>query len=72
MQSTESGAEVDATSKSFSMMHKLRYLKIKNVNLPKGLEYLPNSLRILDWTRYPSNRSCSNLPYVRVVLNMFT
>lgn len=54
MDSTESGAEVDVTPKSFSMMNKLRYLKIKNGNLPKGLEYLPNSLLILDWTRYPS------------------
>ncbi|PRQ22002.1 putative leucine-rich repeat domain, L domain-containing protein [Rosa chinensis] len=35
-------------------MNKLRYLKIENGNLPKGLDYLPNSLRILDWTRYPS------------------
>ncbi|XP_050367153.1 disease resistance protein RPV1-like isoform X2 [Argentina anserina] len=51
--STESEGEVDVTPKSFSMMCKLRYLKIKNVNLPKGLDYLPNSLRILDWTRYP-------------------
>ncbi|PRQ21987.1 putative leucine-rich repeat domain, L domain-containing protein [Rosa chinensis] len=46
---------MDVTLKSFSMMIKLRYLKIENGNLPRGLEYLPNSLRILDWTRYPSN-----------------
>ncbi|XP_024162312.1 TMV resistance protein N-like [Rosa chinensis] len=52
--SAESGIEVDVAPKSFSMMNKLRYLKIKNGNLPKGLEYLPNSLRILDWMRYPS------------------
>ncbi|KAM5549953.1 disease resistance protein RUN1-like [Rosa sericea] len=51
--STESGVDMDVTPKSFSMMNKLRYLKIENGNLPKGLEYLPNSLRILDWTRYP-------------------
>ncbi|XP_062023091.1 TMV resistance protein N-like [Rosa rugosa] len=51
--STELGADVDVTPKSFSMMNELRYLKIKNGNLPKGLEYLPDSLRILDWTRYP-------------------
>ncbi|XP_062020673.1 disease resistance protein RUN1-like [Rosa rugosa] len=51
--STELGVKVDVTPKSFSMMNKLRYLKIENGNLPKGLEYLPNSLRILDWTRYP-------------------
>ncbi|KAM5574111.1 hypothetical protein ABKV19_013560, partial [Rosa sericea] len=51
--STESGVDVDVTPKSFSMMSKLRYLKIKNGNLPKGLDSLPNSLRILDWTMYP-------------------
>ncbi|KAM5563079.1 hypothetical protein ABKV19_017993 [Rosa sericea] len=51
--STEFGVDVDVTPKSFLMMNKLRYLKIKNGNLPKGLDYLPNSLRILDWTRYP-------------------
>ncbi|KAL6211885.1 hypothetical protein ACLB2K_017108 [Fragaria x ananassa] len=64
VQSTESGAEVDATSKSFSMMHKLRYLKIKNVNLPKGLEYLPNSLRILDWTSTPNFKG---MPYLELL-----
>ncbi|XP_024163196.2 disease resistance protein RPV1 [Rosa chinensis] len=53
--STASGVGVDVNPKSFSMMNKLRYLKIKNGNLPKGLDYLPDSLRILDWTRYPSN-----------------
>ncbi|KAM5549892.1 TMV resistance protein N [Rosa sericea] len=51
--STELGVDMDVTPKSFSMMNKLRYLKIENGNLPKGLEFLPNSLRILDWTRYP-------------------
>ncbi|PRQ25526.1 putative TIR domain, P-loop containing nucleoside triphosphate hydrolase [Rosa chinensis] len=51
--STELGVGVDVAPKSFLMMNKLRYLKIKNGNLPKGLDYLPNSLRILDWTRYP-------------------
>ena len=54
MESVESGLEVDVTPKSFSMMNRLRYLKIKNGNLPKGLEYLPNSLRILDWMGYPA------------------
>ncbi|PRQ21988.1 putative leucine-rich repeat domain, L domain-containing protein [Rosa chinensis] len=48
------GVDMDVTPKSFSMMDNLRYLKIKNGNLPMGLEYLPNSLRILNWTRYPS------------------
>ncbi|XP_062020655.1 disease resistance protein RUN1-like [Rosa rugosa] len=51
--STKLGVDMDVTPKSFSMMNKLRYLKIENGNLPKGLEFLPNSLWILDWTRYP-------------------
>ena len=54
MDSTESGVEVDVNAKSFSMMNKLRYLKINCGNLPSGLECLPNSLLILDWTGYSS------------------
>ncbi|KAK9943808.1 hypothetical protein M0R45_009404 [Rubus argutus] len=50
----ELGVEVNVNAKSFSMMTKLRYLKINYGNLPNGLECLPNSLRILKWTGYPS------------------
>ncbi|KAK9942984.1 hypothetical protein M0R45_008617 [Rubus argutus] len=50
----ESGVEVDVNAKSFSVMSKLRYLKINCSNLPDGLDCLPNSLRILKWTGYPS------------------
>ncbi|KAK9942987.1 hypothetical protein M0R45_008620 [Rubus argutus] len=50
----ESGVEVDVNAKSFSVMSKLRYLKINCRHLPNGLDYLPNSLRILKWTGYPS------------------
>ncbi|KAK9938498.1 hypothetical protein M0R45_015231 [Rubus argutus] len=50
----ESRVEVDVNAKSFSMMSKLRYLKINYGNLPNGIECLPNSLRILKWTGYPS------------------
>ncbi|XP_050367143.1 disease resistance protein RPV1-like [Argentina anserina] len=51
--STEPEGKVDVIPNSFSLMRKLRYLKIENANLPNGLEYLPNSIRILCWTRYP-------------------
>ncbi|PRQ22084.1 putative toll-like receptor, P-loop containing nucleoside triphosphate hydrolase [Rosa chinensis] len=51
--SNELGVDVDVTPKSFSMMKNLRYLKIESGNLSKELVYLPDNLRILDWTRYP-------------------
>ncbi|XP_062020079.1 TMV resistance protein N-like isoform X1 [Rosa rugosa] len=54
LDSTELGVKVEVNAKSFSMMNKLRYLVIKNGKLPNELECLPNSLRILKWTGYPS------------------
>ncbi|XP_062021736.1 disease resistance protein RUN1-like isoform X2 [Rosa rugosa] len=53
LDSTELGVTVRVNAKSFLMMNRLRYLVIKNGNLPNGLECLPNSLRILNWTGYP-------------------
>ncbi|KAM5555887.1 disease resistance protein RUN1-like [Rosa sericea] len=50
----ETGLKVHANAKSFSMMKNLRFLKIDNVNLPNGLEHLPDSIQILKWTGYPS------------------
>ncbi|CAL8997435.1 unnamed protein product [Prunus brigantina] len=44
---------VTANARSFSMMNKLRYLKLNNVDLSNGLEYLPDSLRILEWPKFP-------------------
>lgn len=43
-----------ANAKSFSMMKNLRFLEIDNVNLPNGLEHLPDSVQIFKWTGYPS------------------
>ncbi|XP_031258536.1 disease resistance protein TAO1-like [Pistacia vera] len=34
-------------------MINLRLLKIRNVQLPEGLNYLSNNLRLLDWEGYP-------------------
>lgn len=44
---------VTANARSFLMMNKLRYLKLNNVVLSNGLDYLPNSLRILEWPEFP-------------------
>ncbi|PRQ33257.1 putative TIR domain, P-loop containing nucleoside triphosphate hydrolase [Rosa chinensis] len=39
---------------TLSNMKKLRYLKISNVLLPLGLDYLSTELRALEWHGYPS------------------
>ncbi|ONH89967.1 hypothetical protein PRUPE_8G026800 [Prunus persica] len=39
---------------AFTKMCKLRLLKINNLRLSLGPKYLPNSLRILEWSWYPS------------------
>ncbi|XP_016652566.1 PREDICTED: TMV resistance protein N-like [Prunus mume] len=39
---------------AFTKMCKLKLLKINNLNLSLGPKYLPNSLRFLEWSWYPS------------------
>ncbi|XP_030924527.1 protein SUPPRESSOR OF npr1-1, CONSTITUTIVE 1-like [Quercus lobata] len=39
---------------AFSKMDNLRFLRIRNVCLQHGPKRLPNDLRILDWSNYPS------------------
>ena len=34
-------------------MKSLRFLKISNVHLPKGLDFLSNELRMMEWHDYP-------------------
>ncbi|KAH9781755.1 ADP-ribosyl cyclase/cyclic ADP-ribose hydrolase [Citrus sinensis] len=52
---------LSASAEAFSLMTNLRLLKISNVQLPRGLEYLSNRLRLLDWRRYPLKSLPSNL-----------
>ena len=46
--------KADWNPESFSKMHHLKLLIIKNVQLVLELKHLPNSLRFLDWSGYPS------------------
>ncbi|CAJ1946984.1 unnamed protein product [Sphenostylis stenocarpa] len=46
---------VEWSSKAFKKMRNLKTLIIKNGNFSKGPKYLPNSLRVLEWWRYPSH-----------------
>ncbi|KAH9781778.1 ADP-ribosyl cyclase/cyclic ADP-ribose hydrolase [Citrus sinensis] len=61
------GNDVHLSAKAFSLMTNLRLLKINNVQLPEGLEYLSNRLRLLDWHRYPLKSLPSNLQLDKTV-----
>ncbi|KAG6671650.1 hypothetical protein I3842_16G014300 [Carya illinoinensis] len=45
--------EAQLNANAFSKMKKLGLLKICNVHLPAGLEYLSNKLHLLEWHDYP-------------------
>ena len=59
--------EVRLSAKAFSLMTNLRFLNIGNVQLPEGLEYLSNKLRLLNWHRYPLKSLPSNLQLDKIV-----
>ena len=63
----ENEVYLSASAKAFSQMTNLRLLKISNVQLPEGLEYLSNRLRLLDWHRYPLKSLPSNLQLDKIV-----
>ncbi|XP_050157290.1 disease resistance protein RUN1-like isoform X6 [Malus sylvestris] len=46
--------EAHCNPEAFTKMCKLRLLDIHNVSLSKGPEHLPNALRVLKWSWYPS------------------
>uniref|UniRef100_A0A7N2MMN9 Uncharacterized protein n=1 Tax=Quercus lobata TaxID=97700 RepID=A0A7N2MMN9_QUELO len=50
---TPNQKEESLSAEAFTKMTKLRFLKICNVQLPKGLSYLSNELRFIEWYRYP-------------------
>ena len=58
----------------FSKMKNLRFLKIcpklasgGHVQLPKGLSYLPNELRVIDWHGYPLKSMPTNFQPIKLV-----
>ena len=56
----------------FSKMKNLRLLKIgcesaNHVQLPKGLSYLPNELRVIDWHGYPLKSMPTNFQPIKLV-----
>ncbi|KAH9725407.1 ADP-ribosyl cyclase/cyclic ADP-ribose hydrolase [Citrus sinensis] len=63
----ENEGYLSAGAKAFSQMTNLRLLKIDNLQLPEGLEYLSNKLRLLDWHRYPLKSLPSNFQLEKTV-----
>lgn len=62
---------LSTSAKVFSKMTNLRLLIINSVQLPEGLEYLSNELRMLEWHGYPSKSLPSNSQLDKLIeLNM--
>ena len=53
MLNTPKKKEEHLSAEAFSKMKKLRLLKIGNMKLPQGLNYLSNELRVIEWHGYP-------------------
>ncbi|KAL0009449.1 hypothetical protein SO802_010951 [Lithocarpus litseifolius] len=63
----------------FEKMKNLKFLMVGNVDICRGLEYLPNELRVLDWLGFPlsslpsnfrpQNLVALNLPQSRIILD---
>ncbi|KAL1356318.1 hypothetical protein HN51_008327 [Arachis hypogaea] len=54
------GDEVKWDGTALKKMKNLKTLIIKNGHFSRGPKYLPNSLRVLEWRRYPSRYFLSN------------
>ncbi|XP_031271485.1 uncharacterized protein LOC116129856 isoform X2 [Pistacia vera] len=59
--------ELHLSAKAFSKLINQRLLKVSNVQLPEGLKYLSNELRLLEWHGYPLKSLPSNLQMDRIV-----
>ncbi|KAI4388865.1 hypothetical protein MLD38_001156 [Melastoma candidum] len=71
--SAEEVERIEVDPKAFKKMTNLRILKLRNADLSKGLQYLPNTLRYLEWHNYslrslPSSFQPKNLVELSFVL----
>ena len=57
--------------KCLEKMKNLMFLIVNNVDICRGLKYLPNELRVIDWSGFPLSSLPSNFdPQKLVALNM--
>ncbi|KAI9092518.1 hypothetical protein K1719_027646 [Acacia pycnantha] len=62
---------VHLTASTFKRMRNMKILIVKNAHIFGSPQHLPNNLRLLDWTEYPSSSLPSNFhPRKLVVLNL--
>ncbi|KAK4285375.1 hypothetical protein QN277_002081 [Acacia crassicarpa] len=62
---------IDWSGKAFKKMSNLKMLIIRNAHFSIGPKYLPNSLRVLDWTGYPFSYLPSDFnPKELIILKM--
>jgi len=55
----------------FEKMKNLKFLIVGNVDIYRGVEYLPNELRLLDWQGFPLSSLPSNFHSQKLIaLNM--
>ncbi|XP_062024435.1 TMV resistance protein N-like [Rosa rugosa] len=59
--------EFDWNPKAFSKMSKLKFLKMQNLVLCQGPEYLPDAIRVLEWAWYPSKSLPPNFQPVELI-----
>ena len=57
--------------KCLEKMKNLKFLIVSNVDICRGLKYLPNELRVLDWSGFPLSSLPPNFdPQNLIALNM--
>jgi hypothetical protein len=62
------GKEVCWDGNALTKMQNLRMLVIKSGSFSKGPAYLPNSLKVLEWLRYPSEELPSDFESKQLVI----
>ena len=61
---------VQLEANTFKKMKNLKFLIVQNVQILRGLEYLPSGLRLLDWPDYSFSLPSTFCPQLLVKLNM--
>ena len=62
--------KVKLQANAFKNMRNLKFLLVGNVQISKGLKYLPNELILLQWPEYNFPLPLKFYPHNLVVLNM--